>query len=158
MIYTVGLRTAVTTVLYSSFELSTGSTQSCKIYEIGVTNAAATATVIGLGYPTIVSNTPTYLTNGTGSANAGFQAEMNTGDPAAQTRVAIAWTTAAILANPITSPFLRRASLPGSIGAGVIWKFPKGLFLPAGASGLTSLCLFNIITSGALDVWIVIDE
>ena len=162
MLYSICLRTTATVAQQSLMEINTAVNVGCKIYEIGIASTVATANIIGLGFPSIASISPTWLTNGqtTGQATAsGFLPEQDTGAPTAKTTIAIAWATQpAVIVNPFTVPLLRRADLQAAITAGVVWNFPKGLYLPPNSKGLTGLCLFNLITGVALDVWVVIDE
>jgi hypothetical protein len=62
----------------------------------------------------------------------------------------MAWGTAP------TAPtnFLRRVTLPATIGAGIIWTFPRGLVIPVSSS----IVIWNIGTNSVADIWIVIDE
>ena len=161
MLYSICLRTANTTLTNSLLEINTVANVGCKIYEIGISNTATTACIIALGNPSTASITPTLLTNGWTPAQAtasGFCAEQDTGAPVAKTQVAVAWGTVATIANPLTTPMYRRAVIQPQIQAGVIWEFPKGLFLPPNSVGINALCLFNCLSGVALDVWIVIDE
>jgi hypothetical protein len=48
----------------------------------------------------------------------------------------------------------RRVSLPATIGAGIVWTFPRG-FQVLKAKTLVGM---NIATPAVLDVWFVIDE
>ena len=49
---------------------------------------------------------------------------------------------------------MRRLATPATIGAGIIWTFPRGYYLAPSAS----LVIFNITATVACDCWIVIDE
>lgn len=158
MIYSTSLRTSVTTTLNAFFELKTAATQSCRILEIGIMLSTGTTLSALLGRPTTGSSGMTFLTNGSSSSDRGFQPEQDSAAPAALTTIAIAGTTPAVVASGTTSPTLRRVSMIATTGSGVVWTFPKGLYVPPNATGLNSICLFNNGTGVACDVWIVIDE
>ena len=53
----------------------------------------------------------------------------------------------------VPSAFLRRISLPGTTGTGVIWTFPKGITVPVS----NSLALWNITDGGLLDTYSVFE-
>jgi hypothetical protein len=141
-IYSLGVRTTNSTIAQACVEIYTPSTLAIRVMEIGICNVAATGWAVGLGRPAAQGITP---------VAAAFNPEQSTADPAAKTNVSLSWGTSPTA--PTT--YLRRAYFPATIGAGVVWTFPRGLYLPADAS----LVLFNI-TAGptGCDVWIVIDE
>lgn len=91
-----------------------------RLFEIGIwlESGTAAATVIGLGRPAAVSVTPTSLTPQAEDSSAG----------AASCVAAVAATT-----KP-TSPtvFMRRFGCPATLGAGIIWTYPRGLVIPTG--------------------------
>jgi hypothetical protein len=141
MIYSLGLRTTDTTVNHSMVEIYTPSSLAIKVLEIGISLVTATGCSIGLGRPQAQGITPVPVI---------FQAEENAANPTAKTSASLSWATTP----SIPAIFLRRAFIPATIGAGVIWTFPRGLELPASSS----LVLFNITATPACDLWIVIDE
>lgn len=158
MLYSTSVRTSVTTTLNAFLELNTVATQSCRIMEIGVLLSAATTLSLVLGRPTTGSVGVTFLTNGSGSTNLGFQPEQDSAAPAAQTKISIAGGTQALIANGTTSPAVRRAAFTAVVGSGIVWTFPRGLYIPPNATGTNAIALFNNGTGVACDVWIVIDE
>jgi hypothetical protein len=55
----------------------------------------------------------------------------------------------------VPTAFFRRIALPATIGAGVIWTFPRGLVLATSAS----LLVWNLATNSAnTNVHVVVDE
>lgn len=142
-IYSQGSATTVGTVTAPSWDLKASSTNSPKVMEYGLNLGAATASTYGVGRPgndgSVAQTSPVLL-----------QAE-NPADPAAQTGTAVAWSTAPT----VPTVFLRRCFLPGTIGAGIIWTFPRGLTIPV-SKGLVN---WNIAASSANTAfWIICDE
>lgn len=153
MIYSMTTRSVTQLALRAALEINTPGTLGVKIYEIGVTNVVATAVAIGLGYPTTGGTSPTYI------PTTILEPEEDSALPASRVQFATSWGVTPLIASATASPMIRRASLTGAIGAGVVWTFPKGLYVPPGAQGLTALCLFNIIAvPNGLDIWINYDE
>lgn len=141
-IYSLSLNTTVTTNGAASWDVKAAATNEPAIMEIGAINGAATACTYGYGRS---ANTPTQ------TSPVLLQAE-DEGRPAAVTGCAVAWSTAP------TAPaqFFRRAFLPATIGAGIIFTFPRGIVL---ASSSASLVQWNNATSSALvSVHVVADE
>lgn len=95
--------------------------RDARVFEIGVFAVTAVAGEVGLGRPAAIAVTPTG-----GTAVASGQGYDNVAGAGAAV-VDTGWGTAP------TSPttFWRRAQLPATIGAGVIWSFPSGLVVPA---------------------------
>ncbi len=139
-IYSLALRTTNTTINNAAVEIRTAATNRPKLMELGISQNAATASSWGFGRPAVIGVTP---------VNVAFQAE-DTGDPSAITNASLSWGTSP------TAPaiYLRRLSTPASIGAGVIWTFPRGL--PVAVS--SAIVLFNITATPVSDVWAVVDE
>jgi hypothetical protein len=54
----------------------------------------------------------------------------------------------------VPANFMRRAAFPATIGAGIIWTFPRGLGLPISGS----IVLWVIATASVVDVFAVADE
>jgi hypothetical protein len=109
--------------------------------ELGFFLAAGTASTYGLGRPAAIGDTPT------------TPVDFLQQDPAevlAANAVlsAIAWGTGP------TAPtaFLRRISLPATVGTGVIWTFPEGLVIPVSGS----IVLWNLGTNGVVDAYAVV--
>jgi hypothetical protein len=140
-LYSLGLETTDTTINHACLEIYTPATLAIKVMEIGFSQVTATACEFGLGRPAAQGITPVAVL---------FQAEQSTTDPAAKTNASLSWGTSP------TAPtiYLRRVATPAAIGAGVIWTFPRGLYLPPSAS----LVIFNITASVGLNCWVIIDE
>jgi hypothetical protein len=154
MIYSWAFRTTLVTAGVACVEINTPSTQSIRIYEVGVTQVVGTGCVVGLGKALAASVGPT-----TPIATAVPLPEQDTALPAAKTVIYTAWATSSATMPLVTSNYYRRVSIIGLIGAGVVWTFPRGLYVPPSASGTSAVCLFNCTaTTGFLDVWIVFDE
>ena len=140
-IYSLSLPTTVTTIAAAAMDIKAAATNTPSIMEVGVNLGAATASLYGLGR---AGNTPTQ------TAPVLLQAE-DPSKPAALTGCAVAWS----VAPTVPAQHLRRCSLPATIGAGVIWTFPRGLSLAVSAS----LVLWNITANSALtNLWVVADE
>lgn len=142
-LYSISQRTTVTTIAAAAWELRSTATNKPKVMEIGITLAAATASVYGIGRPAAIGVTPTTpltaLDEGDGNGPVGL------------TTCAVAWGTGPT----VPANFLRRVSLPATLGAGVILTFPRGLGLPISGS----IVAWNITTnSAATDFWAVVDE
>lgn len=140
-IYSLSQRTSNVTIANACWEIRTTATDRPRIMEIGITINAATASVFGLGRPAAIGVTPTTPVT--------FLAE-DPGDAAATVTAALAWATGPT----VPANFFRRISLPATVGAGVIWTFPKGLLIPVSSS----LILWNITANSVADVYAVIDE
>jgi hypothetical protein len=140
-LYSVGLRTTNTTINQACVEIYTASTLAIKVLEIGLSQTVGTACEYGLGRPAAQGISPVAVA---------FQAEQSTTDPAAKTNASLSWGTSP------TAPtvYMRRLATPATIGAGMIWTFPRGFYLPPTAS----LVIYNITGTVACDCWIVIDE
>ena len=127
-------------------EIYTGSSpaMACKVMEVGISQNAGTASEYGLGFPAAV---------GTGRGGTSlFQNEQSQTDYASKTNIATSWSGAP------TAPTiaLRRFSSSATIGAGIIWTFPRGILIPSG--GTQSIVLWGYATLPTTDCWIVIDE
>ena len=139
----LGVRTTNTTIANCCWEILTGSTPGrVKVYEIGITLAAATASTFGLGRPQATGVTPTSPVN--------FQVE-DPNDVLADgvVRSALAWGTGPT----VPSNYLRRVSLPATVGTGIIWTFPKGLVIPVSSS----IIVWNISSTGIADMYAVVE-
>lgn len=142
-IYSQGTITTVGTTTAPSFDIKASATNSPKLMEYGINLGAATASTYGIGRPandgSVAQTAPVLL-----------QAE-NPSDPAAQTGTAVAWGTAPT----VPAVYLRRCYLPATIGAGIIWTFPRGLTLPV-SKGIVN---WNIAASSAATaIWCICDE
>jgi hypothetical protein len=138
MRFSQGFRTSATNGSVIEFIGATG--QRAQLVEFGITLNAATATQIGLGYPAAQGVTPTAPVT-----------LLSESDNATTTITsALAWGT------PPTAPtyYYRRASLPATVGAQVIWTWP------AGSTGLillnsTSIVLYLLAVGSVIDGWAV---
>jgi len=141
-IYSLSLRTTVTTIAAASWACLSPSTNEASIMELGYFNGAATACVVGFGRS---ANVPT-LTGG-----VVFQAE-DEGRPAGVTQAAVAFGTAPT----VPAQFFRRFSLAALVGAAVVFTFPRGIILPAAGQALVA---WNITANSAVvDIHAVADE
>lgn len=141
--YSLGIRTSGATTGTAAWEIRTSANVRARLMELGVFLAAATASTYGLGRPAAIGVTPTTPVDFPGEDFA---------DPtvAGQVQSALAWATGP------TAPanFLRRISLPATIGTGIIWTWAKGLVIPVSSS----IVLWNLATNGVVDAYAVIDE
>lgn len=141
-IYSLALRSTVTTITAASWAALSPATNEAAVMEIGYINGAATACVVGIGR---TSNTPT-LTGG-----VAFQAE-DEGRPAGVTQAAVAFGTAPT----VPTQFFRRFSMAALVGAGIVYTFPQGLVLAAAGP---AICTWNITANSAVvDIHCVVNE
>jgi len=141
-IYSVSNQTTVVTTTVPSFDFQGATGNNPKLMELGYCNGAATQCTYGIGRS---ANTPTQ----TGTVLV--QAE-NPGDPAGKTTTAVTWSTAPT----VPSVYLRRPFIPATIGAGIIFTFPRGLTLVGAGPSLVN---WNIAASSAvMNYWAVLDE
>lgn len=143
MILSLGVRTIDGTIAKAAWEILTGATPGrVKVLEIGFFLVAATASQIGLGRPAAIGITPT--------APVDFLVE----DPndvlaSGVVQSAVAWGTGPT----VPTAFLRRISLPATIGTGVVLTFPRGITIPVSSS----LVLWNISACSLLDCYAVVE-
>lgn len=137
----VSVRTTNVTINNAAVELRTTASVKCRLLELSLCSAAATAASYGVGRPAAQSVTPGTIVT--------FQRD-DSADPACVTTVDTTWATSP------TAPtaYHRRWNSAATIGVGVVWTFPRGLIVPVSAS----LVVFNITASAALDVSMAIDE
>lgn len=143
-IYSLAQRTTVTATGAALWEIINTATNKPRVMEVGLSQVSAAAAVYALGRP---------AAKGVGATTpVAFQDEQDGNNAAGLTTAAVAWATTAP-----TSPtnFLRRISTPATVGAGVIWTFPRGLAIVANVSLV--IWSFNA-TPPLLDVWAVEDE
>ena len=140
-IYSLSNRTTNVTIANPCIEIIAGAACRPRIHEIGIFMAAAAASVFGIGRPAAIGVTPTTPVT--------MLAE-DVADPAGEVTTALAWAT------PPTVPvsFFRRVSLAAAVGTGIIFTFPKGLYIAAGAS----LVVWNITGTGVSDIHVVIED
>lgn len=141
-IYSLSLRSTVTTIAAAAWAALSPSTNEAAVMELRYVNGAATASVIGVGRS---ANTPT-LTGG-----VAFLAE-DEGRPTGLTQAAVAFGTAPT----VPTNFFRRASIAAVIGVGIVYTFPRGLVLAAAGPAIT---VWNITTNSAVvDIDCAADE
>lgn len=143
MIVSLGVVTTSVTTGVCAWEIRTGATPGrAKLLEIGVTLTTATATTLGLGFPQAIGVTPT--------SPVDFEPEDPNDVLATEViQSSLAWAT------PPTIPteYRRITSIQGTIGAGVIWTFPKGLIIPVS----NSIILWNLASNSALNAYAVLE-
>lgn len=144
-ISSLGVRTTNSTVNQACWELRPPAGSNPRVLEISVITLA-TALSIGLGRPSVPGISPVAVTafQPDDIPDGVYGGNSNVG-------VALSWATSP------TAPtsFLRRWNTLNSFGMGVIWTFPRGLFVPASSS----LVIWNITaTTTFLDVSCAIDE
>ena len=141
-IFAISIRTVGANSNSSAMEIRAGANNAYRLLELGITINAGTASVFGFGAPAAAGVTP--------SSNSTVQAEDAGNTTAGNTVVAPSWSTSPT--NPTN--FLRRVSLPATIGAGIVWTFPRGrTTLKSNTDTLQ-----NIVTGSVADVWVVLDE
>lgn len=140
-IYSIAQRTIVTAAGGANWEIRTTAAKRARVLEIGLSQVTAVAGTYGLGRPAAIGITPT--------SPQTILAE-DPGEPAGTVTVCVAWAT------PPTVPanFFRRITCPATIGAGVIWTFPRGLIIPISFS----IVIWVIATAPVCDAWVVLDE
>ena len=143
-LYSLGRRSTVTTSGNCAADLACSTGPRPRIMECGIFLGAATASTYGLQRSTAL---------GTRTSPVALVPE----DPADATLTGITlWDMAvAFSAEPTESGTdLRRIAVPASIGAGVVFTFPRGLVIAASGS----LVIVNLATnSAAVDVHFVAD-
>jgi len=141
-IYSLALRTTVTTISAASWGALSPATNEAAVMELGYFNGAATANVVGWGRS---GNTPT-LTGG-----VAFLPD-DEGRPAGVTQAAVAFGTAPT----VPTNFQRRFSTAALVGAAVVFTFPRGLVLAGGGAAIVA---WNITANSAVvDIHAVVDE
>lgn len=141
-IYSLAVRTTQTTTANTCLEIIGGTNLGYRLLELGMTINAATASVFGYGTPAATGVTPTtpvtVLSEDAGNSAAG------------NSTTALAWGTGPT----VPTAFLRRVSLPGTVGAGIIWTFPRGVSVLK----TKSTTVWNLTVNSVADIWIVVDE
>lgn len=141
-LYALSQRTTATAAASASWEIRAAATNKPRVMEVGISQAAATAGVYGLGRPGAIGVTPTSPQN--------FVAENDASAPTSATTAAVAWGTGPT----VPTSFNRRVACAAAIGGGVIWTFPRGLDIAVS----NSIVIWIIATAPVCDVWAVIDE
>lgn len=143
MLLSLGIKTTDGTSSAPSLEIITGSSSRVNVKEIGIFQSTANASVIGIGRPAASGVDP--------DSPVDFLVhDEDVLSPASGTiQAATAWTTSAPTA---PSQFLRRVSLPATVGTGVIFTFDNLIIQPS-----SSLVLWNIDASSVVDVYVVVE-
>lgn len=139
--YSLGSRTTGTASGAAAWEFRTGASYRGKIMEIGISLATAVASTLGLGRPAAIGVTPT-------TPVTLLALDPNDGPSVNQT--ALAWATGPT----VPTAFIKRITIPGTIGFGVIWQWANGLIVPASSS----LVIWNLALNGLFDVYVDTDE
>ena len=141
-IYSLSQRTSQTVAANAAWEIITTSAQvRPALMEIGLTQVTGVAGTYGLGRPQAKGITPTTPQT--------FLAE-DAGEVAGNTTGAVAWSTGPT----VPTNFFRRITCPDTIGAGVIWTFPRGLII----SNALNLIIWILATAPVCDVYAVTNE
>lgn len=145
-IYSLAQRTTVNAAAAEAlWEVINTATNKPRIMELGFSQVTGVSATYGLGRP---------AAKGVGATTpVAFQDEQDGNNAAGLTTGAVAWATTA---PTVPAQFFRRITTPATIGAGVIWTFPRGLSIVANVS----IVLWNIpaVAPPLLDVWAVEDE
>lgn len=141
-IASASVRSTNITTAQAPCELIASATAAYKLMETGISIAAATTSVYLFGVPAAIGVTPTT------PAALVFEDGGNTSTPA--TTTALAWGTSPT--PPTVSS--RRVSLPATIGAGVVWTFPRGFAVLKAKTLIYS----NSGATSTADIWWVVDE
>jgi hypothetical protein len=139
----LAVRTSNVTTGNCCWEIRTGATPGrARLLELGIFLAAATASTFALGYPAAIGITPTTPVD--------FLAEdPNNVIDAGVVQSSLAWGTGPT----IPAAYLRRISLPATVGTGVIWTFPNGIVIPVSSS----IILWNLSATGVSDCYAVVE-
>ena len=141
-----GVNTANSTLV----NLKTAATDRARVREVGLFLSVLPTTA-----PDLVLVRMNAV--GTGAITTGTTVPQDPADAAAATTIETAWATAR---PTVTGGHFRRALLPLTIGAGIVWTMPPGNEIIMAVS--TGLCIHNINASGAtvgtLNGYVVWDE
>lgn len=130
--YSLSLNTTVTTTGAACWGLLAQSDENPRIHELHIQLGAATASTYGFGRAQVAGTQTggvSVLPNNSGDITSG------------KSTCAVAWSAAPT----IPSQFYRRASLPATIGQGVIWIFPDGI----GVGPSNEMVVWNLATNSA---------
>ena len=140
----LSVRTSDGSIAKPAWEIFANATPGkWKLLELGFTLAAATASTFGLNRPAAIGVTPTspvdFLPDDTGGVLA-----------SGLIRSAVAWGTEP---TEPTLGYIRRASFPATIGTGIVWTFPEGIYITVEKS----LVLWNITENAVVDAWATLE-
>lgn len=137
----LSLASTVTTIAAAAGDIRNANLDA-SIFEACISLAVATASTYGLGRS---ANTPTQ----TGPVTI---LQEDPDRPNMTSTMAVAWS----VAPTVPANFHRRASLPTTIGAGMLWTFPRGLVMSGGGA---SMLVWNIATNANnMNFHFVVDE
>jgi len=142
-LYSGGFNSTVGTTTAPCFDIKASATNSPRLLELAISVTTAAASTYLIGRPgndgSVAQSSATLL-----------QAE-DTLAPAAQTGTAVAWSTAPT----VPAATLRRVIFPNTVGAGIIWTFPRGILM-AVSKGLV---VWNVAAnSSSVNFVVVVDE
>ena len=137
-VYSIANRTTNVTIANPCIEIIAGATIRVKIVEISIVLAAATVSTFGIGRPAVIGVTPTTPVTAL---------PEDIVDPTGPFTTALAWGTEPT----IPAAFIRRATIAGAVGAGIVFPFPKGLYIEASKS----VIIWNITATGVTDINVV---
>lgn len=138
-----GVNTAATNLL----NLKAAATKPCRVFEVGIfyTVLSTTAYDVGLIRMNAV---------GTGAITSTAVAGHETGD----TTVSVLETAWATTRPTSTGSFFRRATIPLTLGQGLIFPFATGIFVPFGSGLILQGISASGATTGTLEGYFEIDE
>lgn len=141
-IYSLSVNSTVTTNAAACWGFLAQSDENPIIKEIHIDLGAATASSYGFGRAAVA---------GTQSGAIAVLPNNPANSTTGKSTVATAWSVAP------TAPtqFIRRKSLPATIGAGVIWTFPAGLGV---ASSSEMVVWNNAANSASVNITVVSEE
>lgn len=131
-VYSVATRTVNVNSASAALEIIANAVVSPRLIELCITSQLNSTNALGLGRPAAIGLNPVNLVT--------VQPE-NLNDPAGQTQLAVQWGT------PPTVPaaFVRRATTVASVGAGIIWSFPRGMIIT-----VSKTLVLWLITGGSI--------
>ncbi len=142
-IFALAVRTTGTGSGAAAAEIIAGASNAYRMLEFGLTISAAVASVFGLGAPAAKGTTP--------ATSAVVLAEDSGNTTTGTAQIALSWTTGPT----VPANYLRRVSLPNTIGAGIVWTFPRGRTRLLATTDV----LFNpLAVTSISDIWVVVDE
>jgi hypothetical protein len=131
-IYSAAAAISVGTIANPAFEVKPAASNEPAVMEVGIMDGATTACTYGLGRG---GSTATLTSATTVIAE-------DEGRPAGVTTMSGTFSAAPT----VPTTYFRRCYLPATIGAGIIFTFPRGIVLAAGGVGLVT---WNIAASTA---------
>ena len=139
-LYSAGIQSVAAVSGAAFATMHTGANLKARIREIGMFVNAATASSIGIIRP---SNSPAASTSALGQAE-------DSSDPASTVNLDTAWGTAPT----VGTNYLRRITIPATIGNGVIWTFNPGEELIIPVNGFLVFWNFGAATGSVLNMYV----